>query len=120
MLAQDLWGVLQISFYAHLWVTTYAWSLIAPNLHISLFQSVTMHASLLHAKKKSAASSFNNRLKLIYRAPLMCERSRMAALRQKKYARPTCHELKRPLVLDVTAVSTSVAVTSQVLPQAML
>ena len=120
MLAQDLWGVLQISFYVHLWVTTYAWSLIAPNLHISLFQSVTMPASLLHAKKNLLRHRSTIDLGLIYRAPLMCERSRMAALRQKKYARPTCHELKRPLVLDVTAVSTSVAVTSQVLPQAML
>ena len=61
-IAVSLRGVLQISFYVHLWVPTYAWSLIAPNLHISLFQSVTMPASLLHAKKKSAALSFNNRL----------------------------------------------------------
>ena len=45
-------GVLQISFYVHLWVPTYAWSLIAPSLHIPLFQSVTMTASLLHAKKE--------------------------------------------------------------------
>ena len=57
-----LWGVLQISLYVHFWVPTYAWSLIATNLHIPLFQSVTMPASHLHAKKKSAALSFNNRL----------------------------------------------------------
>ena len=70
-----LWGVLQISFYVHLWVPTYAWPLIAPNLHIPLFQSVTMPASLLHAKKKSAALSFPIDLGLIYRAPLMREPS---------------------------------------------
>ena len=38
-----------------MWLPTYTWSLFTPNLHISLFRSVTMPASLLHAKNKSAA-----------------------------------------------------------------
>ena len=50
-----IYGVLYKLVFISICGCLHTWSLIVSNLHISLFHSVTMPASLLHAKNKSAA-----------------------------------------------------------------